>query len=272
MLFRSITLSGLDADATALVTLAAGGVDLTQTANADGDLVFDLTGLPDGPVATSVTATDGAGKTSTVSGPTLTLATTPDTSADSDGNLAVSAPDTFISDTEVAAVAFEVSGIDPDATAVVSVSDGSSTVASAVLAADGTVTLDLGLLADGPLSVWVTATDTTGNTALAAGPALTLDTSPPPPLGALVGTAGNDTLTAGDGNTEIFGLAGRDTLIGGAGDDILSGGTGKDTLTGGGGADIFRYEAADLDGNRDNITDFSIAEGDRIDEIGRAHV
>jgi beta-glucanase (GH16 family)/lysophospholipase L1-like esterase len=175
----TVSLSGLDADASAAVTLSAGGIDITQAAGTDGDLIFDLTSLPDGPVTSSVTATDTAGNTATVSGPAFTLAVAPDTSADVDGNLAVIAPDSSITVYERTAVDFTVSGIDPDAAAVVTVSDGTNAVASAPLAADGTVTLDLTGLADGNLLVSVTATDTTGNIATVAGAPITLDTSAP---------------------------------------------------------------------------------------------
>jgi len=63
----------------------------------------------------------------------------------------------------------------------------------------------------------------------------------------IIGTNGNDSLTATDANTIIFGHGGNDTLtagagndllVGGAGDDSLVGGAGNDTLVGGGGNDI----------------------------------
>jgi Ca2+-binding RTX toxin-like protein/starvation-inducible outer membrane lipoprotein len=60
--------------------------------------------------------------------------------------------------------------------------------------------------------------------------------------------------------------AGNDTLIGGAGRDQLNGGAGNDSLSGGGGADRFRFaDGLNATTNRDNITDFSITEGDRIE-------
>lgn len=104
---------------------------------------------------------------------------------------------------------------------------------------------------------------------------------------ALSGAAGNDTLWAGSGNDQAFGAdgddlieggdgndtlwggAGEDTLTAGAGadilfglsgDDILAGGAQDDRLTGGDGADVFVFTAG-----QDTITDFSGAEGDRID-------
>ncbi|MFD2741758.1 Ig-like domain-containing protein, partial [Sulfitobacter aestuarii] len=361
-----ITLAGLDADATAVVTLSVNGSTVSQTTASNGNLVFDLSGLPDGQVTSSVTATDGGGNASTVSGPVLTLATAPDTSADVDGNLTVSAPDDYISDTEVSAVTFDVtgidgdasavvtvgdgsnsvsstplsgdgsvtldlrsladgsltvsieaqdgsgnmtggtgtqitldagtdttadldgnlavsapdtqidvdersavtfiaSGIDADATAVISVSDGTATVTSAPLAGDGSVILDLSSLADGNLSLSITATDAAANSATAVGPTLILDSAPPPPANALVGTEGRETLEDGGGDGELYGLGDRDKLYGNGGNDTLEGGTGRDFLYGGSGADVFRYRASDLVGDRDNIEDFSIAEGDKVD-------
>jgi Ca2+-binding RTX toxin-like protein len=50
---------------------------------------------------------------------------------------------------------------------------------------------------------------------------------------AVIGTAKNDTLTAGVSGSRLFGLAGDDTLTGGDAQDVLEGGLGKDTLSGG---------------------------------------
>jgi Ca2+-binding RTX toxin-like protein len=80
------------------------------------------------------------------------------------------------------------------------------------------------------------------------------------------GGGGNDTIN-GDG--ALYGDAGIDSIVGGAGDDTLIGGAARDQLTGGDGADTFVYTAlADspaVSGQRDEITDFSHAQGDRID-------
>ena len=56
---------------------------------------------------------------------------------------------------------------------------------------------------------------------------------------AVVGTAGNDTLTGGSGSDMLQGLAGADVLTGNAGNDILDGGSGNDTLYGNDGTDVF---------------------------------
>ena len=86
-----------------------------------------------------------------------------------------------------------------------------------------------------------------------------------------MGNALNNVITGGSGPDRLLGGAGDDTLVGGAGDDVLVGGPGADTLTGGGGADRFFFAVGDLDANSaksDTITDFSRAQGDKIDLTG----
>ncbi|MBC2650556.1 calcium-binding protein [Novosphingobium flavum] len=77
------------------------------------------------------------------------------------------------------------------------------------------------------------------------------------------GGLGNDTLTGGMGSDELIGGEGNDRLSGGAGLDQLNGGAGRDTLTGGTGADLFIFDVLETSANRDQITDFSVAD-DRI--------
>lgn len=87
-----------------------------------------------------------------------------------------------------------------------------------------------------------------------------------------LGTDLPDAVFGGRGNDTIFGLGGSDLLIGGGGSDTLSGGDGddvliglggRDVLVGGRGADRFVYTA--LSDGRDDVLDFSTAEGDRLD-------
>ncbi len=62
-------------------------------------------------------------------------------------------------------------------------------------------------------------------------------------------------------------MGGKDTLDGDGGDDLLIGGLGKDILTGGSGFDVFIFDEAiesTKSANRDVITDFHRAEGDKI--------
>ena len=78
----------------------------------------------------------------------------------------------------------------------------------------------------------------------------------------------NNVLTGNNGNNTLNGGIGNDQLDGGAGDDVLIGGQGSDTLTGGNGADRFVFNLLSELGKgnaRDVITDFSSAQGDKID-------
>jgi len=85
------------------------------------------------------------------------------------------------------------------------------------------------------------------------------------------GGRGGDSL-AGDAQANLLnGFEGGDTLGGGGGADTLIGGVGRDILTGGTGADRFTYAAIGdsvVGAKADRITDFSHAEGDRIDLSG----
>jgi len=79
----------------------------------------------------------------------------------------------------------------------------------------------------------------------------------------------NDSIFGGGSNDVAFGFTGNDTIRGGAGDDVLVGGLGVDRLTGGSGADRFVFQSINGSGlgvsNRDVITDFRRADGDKID-------
>lgn len=93
--------------------------------------------------------------------------------------------------------------------------------------------------------------------------------SGPSPL-VLTGNGGANTLTGGEGDDVLSGLAGNDTLRGGLGADVLTGGLGLDKLFGGGGADLFVFKSAAESSltKRDEIFDFNLAQGDRIDLSG----
>ena len=83
----------------------------------------------------------------------------------------------------------------------------------------------------------------------------------------VIGSGGNDSLTAADGGSDLYGGGGNDTLIGGIGNDTLEGGTGADSIVGGGGHDLVSYAASagpvwvDFGGNTFNTGD---AQGDSI--------
>jgi hypothetical protein len=75
------------------------------------------------------------------------------------------------------------------------------------------------------------------------------------------GNLGDDWCDGGAGADLVRGGQGNDQLFGQAGDDWLSGDRGDDTITGGSGADVFHSFG---DAGLDRITDFSRAEGDRL--------
>jgi Ca2+-binding RTX toxin-like protein len=73
---------------------------------------------------------------------------------------------------------------------------------------------------------------------------------------------GADLAYGGNGNDTMYGGQDNDTLNGGVGNDWLAGDRGDDLLTGGTGADTFYFVANP--GDHDTVTDFSYADGDRI--------
>ena len=88
----------------------------------------------------------------------------------------------------------------------------------------------------------------------------------------LIGSDYDNRLESSEGNDNIEGKAGDDTIItkggndiidGGAGDDVIYAGAGEDTLRGGDGADTFVFK--DGETGTDIITDFELAEGDKLD-------
>ena len=87
------------------------------------------------------------------------------------------------------------------------------------------------------------------------------------------GGAGIDTLSAIEDligssfNDTLFGDKNANKIDGGAGNDVIKGAGGADTLTGGAGADHFVYAALSDStlSAYDTITDFSHADGDKID-------
>ncbi|WP_281684499.1 calcium-binding protein [Thalassobaculum salexigens] len=78
----------------------------------------------------------------------------------------------------------------------------------------------------------------------------------------IYGNFGADSLSGGVGDDELYGGQDNDTLVGGAGDDTLHGNRDDDSLTGGLGSDDFIW--VPNTGGTDVISDFSVAQGDRI--------
>ena len=134
-----------------------------------------------------------------------------DTSADKDGNLRVTVPDALINASEKTAVAFNVTGIDADASATVTFSDGTNSVV--VAGASGVA--NLSSLVDKVITVSVRATDLAGNTTAGAGTSLTLDTKvTKPTVGLAVDTTDGNGNHASDGRTSdpslVFGAKDAD--------------------------------------------------------------
>jgi len=57
----------------------------------------------------------------------------------------------------------------------------------------------------------------------------------------VLGTSGNNSISAGGGNDCVLGGGGNDSLSGGNGDDVLIGGPGTDTVNGGAGTNDICY-------------------------------
>ncbi|MGO1078039.1 calcium-binding protein [Inquilinus sp. CA228] len=77
-----------------------------------------------------------------------------------------------------------------------------------------------------------------------------------------------ENVNGGQGGEVLTGNAGTNVLNGFEGNDVLAGGGGKDVLGGGVGADVFAFTAIGdsvVGANADRITDFSRAQGDKID-------
>ncbi len=80
--------------------------------------------------------------------------------------------------------------------------------------------------------------------------------------------SGIENISGSQGNDSLVGDTGANVLQGWNGNDVLTGAGGKDTLTGGAGADRFVYgyvTQSPVGAGADVITDFSHAQGDRID-------
>jgi len=77
----------------------------------------------------------------------------------------------------------------------------------------------------------------------------------------LNGNIGADTVTGGNFGDVLRGGQGDDVIRGGAGSDLIFGDLGNNAIAGGAGADTFRNGAGPA---RDVISDFNLAEGDRV--------
>ena len=95
----------------------------------------------------------------------------------------------------------------------------------------------------------------------------------------LIGTAADDTLTAGAFYARLFGGSGNDVLNGDAGTDWLDGGAGADTLIGGAGSDTYLFGRgsggdmlAENDATAGNLDTMSVMAGVATDQLWFRHV
>jgi large repetitive protein len=211
------TFSGI-AEAGATVNLYDGATQVgSGTADGSGHWSITTSTLADGVHSIAATAVDAAGNAGTPSG---AVAVTIDTAAPATpGAPAVAAG----SSTNESTPTFTGSAED-GSTVTLYDTDGSTVLGSAV-ATGGTWSITSSALPDGAHTLTVHATDLAGNTsAISAGLALFIDTTPPapPPVsGLLTGTSGDDHLTGTAGNDRIDGVGGNDTIDGGAGTDTV---------------------------------------------------
>jgi hypothetical protein len=90
------------------------------------------------------------------------------------------------------------------------------------------------------------------------------------PLGAVLGSGGNDKLRGTDRADILIGLGGNDTLIGGAGDDLLLGCDGKDVLRGDDGHDVV-HGGPDNDRLKGGKGNDVVGGGDGDDQLAGDH-
>jgi len=170
----SFTVAGLDPDATATAIFSDGtnSVQVSSIA-ANGLYAVNLASLTNGVIHSSLAITDGAGNQANVAGNDVVL----DTTADANPAATLSVNDTadhIIDSTEAPSVSFAVAGLDSDATAIATFTDGSDRVQVAGIAADGTYSVDLTNLVSGTIHSSLAIADAAGNQANASGNDVTL--------------------------------------------------------------------------------------------------
>jgi VCBS repeat-containing protein len=116
-----------------------------------------------------IDSTGGAGNTAS-------QAVTIDTTADAGPAATLAVGDTLVNNTEKTAVNYTVAGLDSDATAVVTISDGTHT-STHTYAANGAYAFDLSGFNDGAITSSMVITDIAGNTGNVTGQSTTLDTT-----------------------------------------------------------------------------------------------
>jgi large repetitive protein len=208
------------AEAGATVKLYDGATQVgSATADGSGNWSIATSTLSDGTHSISAVATDTSGNSGAASG---ALAVTIDTVAPAaPGTPALAAGSGTDTSTPT------LTGTAEDGSTVTLYDTDGTTVLGSAVAAGGTWTITSSSLPEGAHTLAVHATDVAGNTsALSAGLALFIDTTPPSPPpapvpGLLTGTSGDDQLTGTAGNDRIDGVGGNDTIDGGAGTDTV---------------------------------------------------
>ena len=172
-----VTIAGLDLDASGTLEISTDGGMTTQSFAVSSNGVvgpIDITALEDGNLTATLTVTDTAGNMASATGNSAVL----DTNADVGGDLAIviNDGDGFINAGEVASVSFTVNGLDADATAQVTFSDGGGSPLTMTVSGPGPHTIDLSTLAQTNISASIVATDTAGNTAFGSPDNTIIDT------------------------------------------------------------------------------------------------
>ncbi|MFJ4453928.1 cadherin-like domain-containing protein [Pseudomonas sp. NPDC089392] len=181
--------SYISSDAGATITAYnANGQVLAQTSIPQGSNL--LTSLTSNALPISRITIDGGGSPIALDTLTYQASVTPtlllDSSADRDLPLSVTVNDATVGAALKTSVPYTITGLDGDAVAIVTFSDGSHSVTG------NNGSANLSGLSDGPISVTVTATDAFGNTATGTGTQLQLDTISPLITGPVTLPAGTE--------------------------------------------------------------------------------
>ncbi|HWT98316.1 MAG TPA: Ig-like domain-containing protein, partial [Terriglobales bacterium] len=176
----SYTVSGIDSDATATVIFSDGNPahNVVVSGLGNGSTTVNLSGLTDGTVTASISVSDIAGNSATGTGDSSVKDTTAD--AVPTAAVVINDGDGYINNTEKTAVSYTVSGIDSDATATVTFSDGNpahNVVVSGL--GNGSTTVNLSGLTDGTVTASISVSDIAGNSATGTGDTSVKDTTAP---------------------------------------------------------------------------------------------
>jgi hypothetical protein len=172
----SYTVSGLDADATAVVafTSSGGGSPITANVTGNGTHSVNLSGLADGTISTSIAITDDAGANINDGSNTITRTgggTSLDKTADSDVVVDLTDASTTANS---ASIAFNLNNLDPGSTAAVTLTGASGGTKTVAFTTSGAKTADVSGL-QGDVTAAVSVTDAAGNVAAGQGETLAND-------------------------------------------------------------------------------------------------